>query len=115
MAGGLLTGGGLMAWGYMAQQKQNLYACAIVHGIVLCGVICVTISSSAYALDAYRNMSNEIFIAGFVFKNLLFYSFSYFVNTWTATRGPEGVFYVFGGVAFALTLSTIPLYTFGKR
>ncbi|TVY92827.1 putative MFS-type transporter [Lachnellula willkommii] len=115
MAGGLLTGGGLCAWGYMIENAVNLYACATVHGIVLFGVICVTISSSAYALDAYRDMSNEIFIAGMVFKNFLFYGFSYFVNDWTATVGPAEVFYVFGGVAFALTLTTVPLYIFGKK
>lgn len=115
MLGGLLSGGGLMAWGYMAQQSVNMYACATVHGIVLFGVICVTIASSAYALDAYRDMSNEIFIAGMVFKNFLFYGFSYFVNDWTATAGPAEVFYVFGGVVFALTLSTIPLYILGKK
>lgn len=115
MLGGLLTGGGLMGWGYMIQQSVNVYACATVHGLVLFGVICATVSSSAYALDGYRDMSNEVFIAGMVFKNLLFYGFSYFVNDWTATSGPAEVFYVFGGVAFALTLSTIPLYVFGKR
>lgn len=115
MLGGLLSGGALMAWGYMLQQKANLYACATVHGIVLFGIICVTISTSAYALDAYRDMSNEIFIAGMVFKNFLFYGFSYFVNDWTATSGPAEVFYVFGGIVFALTLSTVPLYIWGKR
>ena len=115
MVGGLCTGGGLMAWGYMAQNAMNVYACATVHGIVLFGVISVTIATAAYALDAYRDMSTEIFIASMVFKNFLFYSFSYFVNEWTATSGPAEVFYVFGGVAFALTLTTIPIYIFGKK
>ncbi|TVY25643.1 Protein HOL1, partial [Lachnellula hyalina] len=115
MVAGLLTGGGLCAWGYMIEHAVNMYACAAVHGIVLFGVIGVTISSSAYALDAYRDMSNEIFIAGMVFKNFLFYGFSYFVNDWTAAVGPSEVFYVFGGVAFGLTLTTVPLYIFGKK
>lgn len=116
MAGGLLTGGGLCAWGYMVENTANMYACATVHGTVLFGVICTTISASAYALDAYRDMSNKIFIAGMVSKNFfLFYGFGYFVNDWTATAGPAGVFYVFGGEAFGLTLTTIPLYIFGKK
>ncbi|CAC9889531.1 unnamed protein product [Aureobasidium pullulans] len=115
MIGGLVSGGALMAWGYMLQHAVDVYACAAVHGIVLFGVICVTIATSAYALDAYRDMSNEMFIAGMVFKNFLFYGFSYFVNAWTATAGPAHVFIVFGGVVFALTITTVPLYIFGKR
>lgn len=115
MGGGFVTGGSLMAWGYMIEHGVNVYACATVHALVLFGVICVTIATSAYALDAYRDMSNEIFISGMVFKNFLFYGFSYFVNSWTARAGPAEVFYVFGGVCFALTLTTIPLYHFGKK
>lgn len=115
MAGALLTGAGLMAFGYMAEQKMSYYGTATVHGIALFGVIAATIATSAYALDAYRDMSNEIFIAGMVFKNFVFYGFSYFVNDWTATAGPAEVFYVFGGVAFALALSTVVVFVWGKR
>jgi MFS family permease len=115
MLGALLTGVGLMAFGYMAEQKMSYYGTATVHGIVLFGVICATISTSAYALDAFRDMSNEIFIAGMVFKNFLFYGFSYFVNDWTARKGPAEVFYVFGGVAFFLTISSIVVFVWGKK
>ncbi|OBT46493.1 hypothetical protein VE00_03319 [Pseudogymnoascus sp. WSF 3629] len=115
MASALCIGTGLTAFGVMAENHVSYYATATVHGIALFGVICATVSTSSYALDAYRSMSNEIFIAGMVFKNFLFYGFSYFVNDWTARAGPAQVFYVFGGVAFFLTLTTPILFIWGKR
>lgn len=114
MVGALFIGIGLMAFGMMAEKHISYYATATAHGIALFGVICATISTSAYALDAYRGMSNEIFIAGMVFKNFMFYGFSYFVNDWTARAGPAEVFYVFGGVAFFLTLTTPIVFIWGK-
>lgn len=113
--GAVLTGVGLVAFGYMAEQHMSYYATATVHGIALFGVICGTLGTSAYALDAYRSTSNEIFIIAMVFKNFMFYGFSYFVNDWTARSGPAEVFYVFGGVAFFLSLTTIPVFIWGKR
>lgn len=115
MAGSLLTGAGLMAFGYMSEQKMSFYGTATMHGFALFGIVLATVVTSAYALDAFRDMSNEIFVMGMVFKNFLFYSFSYFVNNWTARSGPAEVFYAFGGVAFFLSLTTIVLFIWGKR
>lgn len=115
MFGALLSGGGLIGWGSMLENEIGVYACATVHGVVLFGVTCAAISTAAYGLDSYRDMSNEIFIAAMVFKNFLFYGFSYFVNNWTAVKGTGEVFGVFGGVALAMTLTTIPMFIFGKR
>jgi MFS family permease len=115
MLGGFLMGGGLIAWGYMAEQGINLYACATVHGIVLIGVVAICTAATAYALDAYRDMSNEIFIAIMLFKNVVLYGFSEFVNDWTASAGPFVVYSVFGGIGLAITLAAIPVYIFGKR
>ncbi|KEQ74156.1 serine/threonine kinase 16 [Aureobasidium namibiae CBS 147.97] len=107
--------GSVIAWGYMAEQGINLYACATVHGIVLVGVVAICTAATAYALDAYRDMSNEIFIAIMLFKNVVLYRFSEFVNNWTAFAGPFVVYSVFGGIGLALTLAAIPVYIFGKQ
>ena len=115
MLGGFLMGGGLIAWGYMAEQGINLYACATVHGIVLVGVVAICTAATAYALDAYRDMINEIFIAIMLFKNVVLYGFSEFVNNWTASAGPFVVYSVFGGIGLAITLAAMPVYVFGKR
>ena len=111
----LFTGVGIMLFGYLAQNGESYYKTATVHGVALFGVVAAAIGTSGYGLDAYREMSSEIFVAGIIVKNFLFYGFSYFVNDWTATAGPAHVFYVFGGVAFALIATTPLVFVFGKR
>lgn len=111
----LLTGVGLIVFGYMAERHFYYYATAIFHGMNLFGICCAAISTSAYAIDAYRDMSSGIFIAGMVFKNFVSYGSSCFVIDWKTTAGPATVFYVFGGVSFAM-LGTAPFFFFwGKR
>ena len=71
----------------------------VFHGIMLFGILIGAITTAGYALDAYRDLSNEIFIMAMVFKNFLFYGMSYFVNNWVAEKGPEQMFNVLGGIA----------------
>jgi hypothetical protein len=111
----ITTGIGLMVFGYMAQNHYSYYATAFFHGMDLFGIVCAAISASAYVIDAYRDMSSEIFIMNMVFKNFLFYAFSYFVNDWTAKEGPAKVFYVFGGIAFGMVATTPVFFFWGKR
>jgi len=112
---GLLSGVGLFAFGYMTEKKMSFYGTAVMHGIDLFGIVAANIAAAAYIIDAYREMSGEVFIVNMVFKNLLFYGFSYFVNDWTAEAGPAVVFYVMGGVAFAMVVSTPIVFVWGKR
>jgi len=112
---GVFSGVGLMLFGHLVSIGASPYACATVHGLMLFGVMFLCIGTSNYALDAYRGMANEIFIASMAVKNLILYGFSYFVNNWTATAGPQRVFFVWGGVAFAL-IATLPvMFIFGKK
>lgn len=77
--------------------------------------IFVLTPANSYVIDAYRELSSEMFISNMMFKNFLFFGYSYFVNNWAATAGPGEVFYVWSGIVFALVLTTLPLYIFGKR
>lgn len=115
MLGGLFAGIGLVLFGYLCQISASYYATATMHGMVLFGIIFVTTGTSAYAVDAYRDMSNEIFIMGMMFKNFLFYGWSYFINDWEAKSGPLNQFGVWSAVAFALVLSTPVVFIWGKR
>lgn len=113
--GGLLVGVGLMAFGALAQEGKSYYATATMHGITLAGVIMVVVAVNGYALDAFHEMSGDVFIAMIIFKNFLFYGFSWFVNTWIGSSGPSHVFYVFGGIGFAMTISIPFMFVFGKQ
>jgi MFS family permease len=106
---------GLCLFGHFAQQGSSFYITAFFHGMDLFGIVIACIAASSYVLDAYRDISSEVFIMNMVFKNFLFYGFSYFVNNWTATDGPAEVFYVFGGIA-AVMIITAPIFFFwGKK
>jgi len=112
---GVLSGGALILWGFLCHSGTSFYVTAMVHGIALFGNLCFNIPVSTYALDAYRDMSNEIFIMAMVVKNFLFYSLSTFITRWTDDSGIEHVFTVIGSIALGL-MATIPVvFLFGKH
>ena len=56
----------------------------------------------SYALDAYRDASNEIFIMNMLLKNFLFFGISYVANDWVARDGPFAAFAVCGATSVGL-------------
>jgi hypothetical protein len=111
----LTTGVGLCLFGYLAQEGASYYLTSFVHGVDLFGIVCAAVASSSYILDAFRDISAEVFIINMVVKNFLFYGFSYFVNDWTARAGPAEVFYVFAGVAMGMICAAPVFFFWGKR
>ncbi|KAK5459731.1 hypothetical protein LTS15_003860 [Exophiala xenobiotica] len=112
---GLVGGAGMMGWGILCENHATVYATAALHGLVLFGIMFVVIAASAYGLDAYRDISSDIFVAGIIYKNFLFYGFSNFVSSWVASVGPSQVFYVLGGLNLAMVCLTPLIFVFGKR
>jgi hypothetical protein len=106
---------GLCLYGYGLQQFWNPPLTAIIHGIMLFGILVGAISSSAYILDAFRDLSNEVFIMAMAFKNFFFYGMSYYVNHWIAVGGPMQMFGSFAGISGFVILLGVPLYIWGKR
>ena len=112
---GFASGAGMLAWGTMVGDGISPVACAVMHGVILFGTMSICIATSVYAIDAYRSMTAEIFIAGMAGKNLLIYGFSYFVNNWTATAGVKATFHVWGSLGLVIAATTPIVYVFGKR
>jgi hypothetical protein len=106
---------GLCLFGYFAERGASFYLTAFFHGMDLFGIVCAAIAASTYVLDAFRDISAEVFIINMVFKNFLFYGFSYFVNDWTAKEGPAIVFYVFAAAAAAMIITAPVFFFWGKR
>jgi hypothetical protein len=104
--GSIFTVAGLIGFGYCAADTVSVYLLAFVWGLTLFGITIAAISTSSYALDAYRDNANEIFIMAMMFKNFFFYGLSNFINNWFAQSGPEQVFNVMGGISAALVHST---------
>jgi hypothetical protein len=56
----------------------------------------------SYALNSYRDSSNEIFIMNMAFKNFIYYALTNFVSSWATNQGPGEVMSVFGRMGFFL-------------
>jgi hypothetical protein len=98
-------GVGMFGYGHFTQVGASAYVCALFQGIMMTGVLFGTISSISYALDAYRDSSNEIFIMNMFFKNFMFYGMSYVANDWVVRSGPFEVLAVCGGTSVGLVRS----------
>jgi hypothetical protein len=86
----------MFGYGHFTQIGASAYVCALFQGIMMAGVLLGTISSVSYALDAYRESSNELFIMNMLFKNFMFYGISYVANDWVVKSGPMEVMAVCG-------------------
>jgi hypothetical protein len=100
--GTIFTVAGLIGFGYSVTNAVSVYLLSFVWGLTLFGITIAAISTSSYALDAYRDHATEIFIMAMVFKNFFFYGLSNFINNWVADQGPEQAFNVMGGISAAL-------------
>ena len=66
----------MFLFGYELSIGASAVICSTMWGFMMCGVLLGTTSSITYALDAYRESSNELFIMNMLFKNFVFYGFS---------------------------------------
>lgn len=110
----VFTVAGLALYGHGLQQYWNPAVTSVFLGIMLFGILVGFISSSAYALDAFRGLSDEIFVMSMMFKNLIFYGTSRYVNNWIAGGGPMQMFGTFAGISAFLILLGVPIYVWGK-
>jgi hypothetical protein len=88
---------------------------SMFYGFITASLIFSHVASGSYMTDAFRNSSVEIFIDVMIFKNLLFFVFSLFVNDWLAKDGPAKVFNIIGGLQVVIAFLSIPLYILGKK
>lgn len=98
----IACGVGMFGYGHFTEIGESAYVCALFQGIMMSGVLLGTISSVSYALDAYRESSNELFIMNMLFKNFMFYGISYVANDWVVRSGPMEVMSVCGGTSVGL-------------
>ena len=112
---GMITGAALMGWGVAVSRGLSPYLTATLHGIMIFGVIFMSTTLSTYVMDSFRHMTAEIFIAIQTSKNFLVFGFSYFITDWTAHVGVKHAFFVWGGLALALSAGVPVMFFFGKK
>jgi hypothetical protein len=100
--GAVLFTAGTFAYGYAVGDGDSVYLCNFLYGMMLCGGIVASSTVIVYALDAYRDSSNEIFIMNMLYKNFFYFGMSHFVNNWVVESGPGPMFCVCGATGLAL-------------
>jgi hypothetical protein len=66
--GAIGCGVGMFVYGFMLQTQASIYVCSFFWGWMMFGVLVAGISSMSYALDSFRESSNELFIMNMLFK-----------------------------------------------
>ncbi|KAG4421447.1 hypothetical protein IFR04_005397 [Cadophora malorum] len=112
----LFTATGFFAWGQSAVDLSPWPVPVVVGlGLINFGIQLGTTGVVSYVVDCHRDKSGEAFAAMNFVKNLFAFGLVNYINDWLATQGTRNVFFVIGGLTIAASLTTIPMYIWGKR
>lgn len=110
------TGTGFFAWGQSLANKDPWPVPIVVClGMINLGCQLGATGVTAYVVDSHRQHSAEAFASMNFLKNLFAFALSFFANDWIANQGVRSAFFTVGGITLAATLTTIPMYIYGKR
>jgi hypothetical protein len=117
----------MFGYAWAVQYDESVYLCNFLYGMMLAGGVIASTTVIVYALDAYRESSNEIFIMNMLYKNFFYFGMSHFVVSWVDDAGAGSMFSVLAGTGLGLvcTFAQFPLisqcmlggviYIYGKR
>jgi len=112
----IFTATGFFAWGESLYKSDPWPIPVIVcMGIINLGVQLGTTSVVTYVSDCHREQSAEAFAIMNFIKNMFAFGLTFYANDWLAVQGVRAAFFVIGGTTVAVTLTTIPMYIFGKK
>lgn len=106
---------GLFLMGHMTEDGKGPYVFSACYGIYGVSLILGSGIANAYMVDAHRNESTEMVMFSMLFKNILGFQASYWVNNYLAKVGPAKYFDMQGGVLMAVYALSIPMYVLGKK
>jgi hypothetical protein len=112
----LFTATGFFAWGQSAIAKDPWEVPVIVGlGLINFGIQLGTSGVVSYVVDCHREKAGEAFAAMNFVKNMFAFGLVNYLNNWVSTQGVRNVFFTIGGITIAVSLTTIPMYIYGKR
>lgn len=71
--GVITTVAGLSGFGHVIELGESIYLVCFLWGVLLFGMTIIAGATMAYALDAFRMDSTEIFVMSMVYKNFFYY------------------------------------------
>jgi hypothetical protein len=112
----IFTATGFFAWGESLYNQDRWTIPVIVcMGLINLGVQLGTTAVVTYVSDSHREESAEAFAIMNFIKNMFAFGLTFYANDWIAVQGVRDAFFVIGGTTVVVTLTTIPMYIFGKR
>lgn len=112
----VFTGIGFFAWGQsLSNQDPWPIPVILCLGMINLGVQLGATGVTAYVVDSHRKHAAEAFAVMNLFKNLFAFGLSFYSNDWIASQGVKLAFFTIGGITMGATLTTIPMYIYGKR
>lgn len=112
----IFTATGFFAWGESLYRQQPWPIPVIVcMGLINLGVQLGTTGVVTYVSDCHREQSAEAFAIMNFIKNMFAFGLTFYANDWLAAQGVREAFFVIGGTTVAVTLTTIPMYIYGKK
>lgn len=106
---------GFFLFGNMIEAGKSPVIAGVTWGLAFVGFQFCSTAAGTYIVDGFKDTSVEIFIIGMIFKNFLFFGFTFFINDWIAKWGPAKTFNCIGGIQLGICALTIPMYVYGKR
>ena len=112
----VFTSTGFFAWGQSAANDAPWPVPVIVClGLINIGVVLGATGMIAYVVDCHRGLSSEAFALMNCVKNLFAGGITFFINDWIESQGVRNTFFVVGGITLGTSLTSIPMYIYGKR
>lgn len=112
----IFTATGFFAWGESLYRQAPWPIPVIVcMGLINLGVQLGTTSVVTYVSDCHREQSAEAFAIMNFIKNMFAFGLTFYANDWIAVQGVRNCFFVIGGTTVAVTVTSLPMYVWGKR
>lgn len=112
----VFTGTGFFAWGQsLSSQDPWPVPVILCLGMINLGAQLGATGVTAYVIDSHRQHAAEAFAIMNFLKNLFAFGLSFYSNDWIANQGVRFAFFTIGGITMGATLTTIPMYIYGKR
>ncbi|KAJ5935988.1 hypothetical protein N7454_005286 [Penicillium verhagenii] len=105
---------GWFLFGNLVEQGRSPALMTVIWGIAITSMQFCSTAIGTYIVDAYQDISTEVFIIGMVVKNFVFFGLSFGVNDWVSAWGPAKVFDVIGGIQIVLCILSGLTWVFGK-
>ncbi|KAK3389503.1 major facilitator superfamily domain-containing protein [Podospora didyma] len=101
----------------MQKYKYSYYVPLAFFALEVAGMVIGAVASSLYIVDAYRDLAVEGFTCMIIFKNIFSFALTFKAYDWLIENHTDAtpLFNAIGTVQVVVSLTTIPLYIYGKR